>query len=1676
MAEDTWPGVAVDEAPATAETSWPGSEVNLDQLASTTAGVKGRVYGPVVGETHHDAMYGPTGRALGENDVALSPDLLKQYPLGSNIISGGKNYTVADVSFVKPGHPNTNTIEFRDRKDVPDRVDISPSPQPVTPQGEEMKDLTSEIKPIKTYSTRRAHAVNPADEPWPGIEVKTEDFAPTMEKQTVTAPEGPPVEPDFIQKTGNAIAEYAKGFIPKTPQDLARMANIPTDFTDPEQLATFVMPMLKPSIDIAHGGIARAQQIREAEKTPAGSQERYNAGIGTVLDLAQLASLSMIGRAAPETATFAKGLPPAIDEVIGQRVQKPWDMTGIDAGTGDFIDVPFVRMSDGTLGDRVSAMLTPQEGQRPARAILLHPGEKIPPPLLGYPTISHVDGSTTVYHPPPSEEEMQQVIDSEPSEVMGPDAFETPTPEELLQPTMTAKQFDAHIESLARSEMLPDIGDAGDAVTSPVTSFIMDRGGLISKTAAKKAGHYDKAPAIWDDVPKDLTSINARHLWNGTELPDNMAQGAYDAGLIPSPDVGSMWTELQKEKQTQIGARQAATIKPSTKVDAPIPPINQVRLDMERLGLSEAERKILDGKHYVVADTTTGDIRDLFGTREEAMQYLHEQGQPGEAAFKRDPMTGDNLVGQKPHTVDSLKEREIVLAGQKIGRRPKSGADWDEVLKFDAPETDAQRLAREKAESQGNEQVQVAKQKAKDAKMELKLGFKARKLRGGTGDLGQADMMGGGDLFAQPAAAAAKPSVPALTDMTPEQIQSTGDRILGLNQPEDVLNGLKKLGYSKNAQKIWDKARYRDPHDTSTDYGTDFYEAAADDIRDWEKAMKARMKRKGQSGAINLDPLKEYLERRGIKDTILARAGAVDVFADTYSRQRANIVRYDFGTVKDALTKGTKAYRDLEALSAITEAGGNKATLAEHRKLVASAKPALAKKWTPVWDYALREFDRLTNTPNHLRSELDRQIAIEKLNGTKLGQWTNYIPHMFAETPKGFMFGLFGGNAGGGGLSKWFTKTRQYNNLAEAIHGGEDPKSMNAADLAQARIRAGQRLNMYQAFHKSLQGMKMPDGSPVAVDAPSRGYQTITIQGVPIHVHPEMANYVAMLFDPSAVRRSALGRVALKGVGLQKSLQLGLDTFHAARLSMYLAAAGKGITRVPRAGYRRGLASLELAPDAYQTAINSGEFSPEEVKYARVNRPYMQELIAQGLEVSKFGDNITGDMKTAIPGTRTLNTFIFDHLGRGALMTAGIENFKRNIARFPELTRQQAARKTVIEMNEMFGNIGRKSIFKSNTFRDLSQFLLLARNWVESQAVNEARAYGQAAAYPINVATGIARSFTKTPIKGGSVSTFNPTMAAKSFGRLGVTAQARLTLALGLLAAGQIINMVLNNGKTTFQNEKGKKLAVRVPLPNGHVYYFDPAQIPFEYTHQVGKYIHQGEGVIGAGAHIAVNKLSKLARGVMGATTGRTYIGGAQTDPGMDRVRQVIGEEIPLPIVAGGALEPEPRSNFLFRLTRRPDAAALQAAASTGFKLDPEQTATQQMYGKLREHGMDKPGGGTPGEYSQLKRALANKDVGNVETEVGLLMREANTRKEKLKKFDEIRTSLGLAKFGVDPKADSPPVTPLRFTGAIDKEIQFKRALKPEERTLYNEAQADHAAAARMYLRMERRLKNLYLH
>ncbi len=342
------------------------------------ANVRVMAYGPIVGEHHHDAMFGPRGNALEPYDVAVSPNL--GLNLGEWIEVNGKARRVADWSYVKPGVPTKDTVEIRDQKDqgrgTINRINLSADeiqkriseyPQlagektqgaeraavkPAEVKGDPFADLIpkGEVKP----SGRDPFAdLTPPPRGFKGLEpgatieesptptpIETPDVAPTQaptaapqkrapmisaptepsptptftpvtfpaqqpiptsgapatqlipNPEALPTPQGGEGEPTIIQKTGSALGTYVSQMIPHSLEQVAQMSGVETDWSDPFVDLGFLVPPVRPGLQLWQQAYHRMQQIREAEQTPAMSQARFDAGIGTALDLLGMAGLA----------------------------------------------------------------------------------------------------------------------------------------------------------------------------------------------------------------------------------------------------------------------------------------------------------------------------------------------------------------------------------------------------------------------------------------------------------------------------------------------------------------------------------------------------------------------------------------------------------------------------------------------------------------------------------------------------------------------------------------------------------------------------------------------------------------------------------------------------------------------------------------------------------------------------------------------------------------------------------------------------------------------------------------------------------------------------------------------------------------------------------------------------------------------------------------------------------------------------------------------------------------------------------------------------------------------------------------------------------------------------------------------------------------------------------------
>jgi hypothetical protein len=108
----------------------------------------------------------------------------------------------------------------------------------------------------------------------------------------------------------------------------------------------------------------------------------------------------------------------------------------------------------------------------------------------------------------------------------------------------------AQVSTPKRSFTTRQPADAFGSEATPVASAIIDAGGIISKTQAKRAGIYERNGELWDDAPR-LSHPTHHKVYNPRgEAPDAAAQRLYDEGLIAEPTVGAMWKALASESKT----------------------------------------------------------------------------------------------------------------------------------------------------------------------------------------------------------------------------------------------------------------------------------------------------------------------------------------------------------------------------------------------------------------------------------------------------------------------------------------------------------------------------------------------------------------------------------------------------------------------------------------------------------------------------------------------------------------------------------------------------------------------------------------------------------------------------------------------------------------------------------------------------------------------------------------------------------------------------------------------------------------------------------------------------------------------------------------------------------------------------------------------------------------------
>ncbi len=371
----------------------------------------------------------------------------------------------------------------------------------------------------------------------------------TSEYDQLLAPE-PSTTPSFGEiagRAGKAAWETAKSLVPTS---LEQARDLAVSLVPPLQAAKSTFNTLsaivhgESPVEPAISGIPIVQRIPEiaaAEKTDPFSEERFKAGFGTIADVAMLAGIGHgIAKGIPKTLAETAGIakpeiapePPLTTEAKAATPDVPITPEVAPVAVPEPQPVPEAPVSTTGSGIQETAAplstetVTPEEVTTNAQQI-------------SEPTSVHGD----VLNAPGTQESVREVptgVGGEGVQARGQGEALQQAPQEVNRPEPEVSTFSVEMPK-----------DVFGSEHTPVSSFLIDNvGGVVSKSAASKAGKLKANPDLWDDA-QNLSHPTHNKIYNANgELPDTAAQALYDAGLIKDPSPTTMWKAIGDESKS----------------------------------------------------------------------------------------------------------------------------------------------------------------------------------------------------------------------------------------------------------------------------------------------------------------------------------------------------------------------------------------------------------------------------------------------------------------------------------------------------------------------------------------------------------------------------------------------------------------------------------------------------------------------------------------------------------------------------------------------------------------------------------------------------------------------------------------------------------------------------------------------------------------------------------------------------------------------------------------------------------------------------------------------------------------------------------------------------------------------------------------------------------------------
>lgn len=749
--------------------------------------------------------------------------------------------------------------------------------------------------------------------------------------------------------------------------------------------------------------------------------------------------------------------------------------------------------------------------------------------------------------------------------------------------------------------------------------------------------------------------------------------------------------------------------------------------------------------------------------------------------------------------------------------------------------------------------------------------------------------------------------------------------------------------------------------------------------------------------------------------------------------------------------ENTKAASD--ALAFKVEAGdGGQDKLDAMRKQIEDsekASPKWKEKALTAIDYAKANFDKLQPAHDAYTQFTDNQAAQEQAAGLPTLKHDNYVPHLqdMDQTTWRSVLGLDADKGGSSPTGADSRKNRTFDTFADSIAAGIDPKSLNALDLIQRRVRTGQTGVNLRAWESSLKGYTDPKtGSPIATQ-PERvqrkdgsfyfqapdGYKNEMVGNTPIAVKNEYSGIVNALTDPSWLQKNAVTRVTQKLTSAGKSATLLIDTYHLGRLALREAGvklASVTDMRAPLPSYKEGVSILEHSEAELNKMAANGEIPKEALPDLLEKRKAVDMMTKAGLNVGSTSDNLHQELVRRIPVIGDVNKFIFDKFARGAMTESAVIEYNRQRAANPDLSETQVARNVAKDVNTLFGNLGRQGLLKSKTGQDLARLLVLAPQWNESLIRGEVGGLAQMGKSAVDAVTG--RKLA-----------------------MGLLGRQMVATTAALFAVNQIINQV-TRGHPTWENPEegtGSKMSAWIPDgvgKNSSGYFLNPMGVSAEIiSHFLDGYERTGNSYEPVAQYFK-NRASTATRPLLTFFTKTNYLG--QKLKPTDVWKETAKSAIPAPISSEAAVHAIRGISNGGNTEKFPGEFQKQVMSTMGLKTDKAPTAEQRMLNLANrynsDHGVEKFDG-PASDYKDLSDALRRNNGDDIHDELKTLL-------EKKSSADVERHFNTLAKQS--------------FTGKKDREEAFIRTLTPEQRSTYVKAQKDRADLSRRALDALRKL------